>query len=703
MTGLRNVWSVWCLLLFLFLVLIQQPGTAQSERGLKLTLSPQDDTSTDVRRARTVSLYVEPGEPVSPFLSAGPFTATWEGALTFPDFGKDVTISARGRGTLSVKVNGEKVLDGTLKGRKRVTGDTVGIRNGNNPLTVTYESPQEGDAWLRLYWEADDFYHEPLPVKQLVHERTDRMKQRQKRREGRSLFLNHRCVACHQDKQNVLDDGAHELNMDAPDLSAAGTKFQQDWLANWIADPEQYRENTSMPAVLHGNDKRVRRQAKHIAAYLSTRTNESASGPDVTVSDQQVNEGSRHFRRFGCVACHTVEETKQDGSPVSEDRVSLSYVAEKWNPGPLVNYLMNPRSHYEWNPMPDFRLNQTKAKALAAFLIEKTSDDDQEASARPTAGKGRPKRGKKLMKKKGCNRCHAGDEQSTGKQYDAHPLHEVFSFDGSDKVHGCLAEAEERRKKAPDFDFGEQDRAALVAYLSAAEPESLARSVPAEFAARQVDRLNCVACHRRDGKQSVWSRLPEKQTKVELDPERTKGVKQLRPPLTWVGDMLQYDWLKNTIHGTLEEKSRPMLIARMPGFGPYSSGLAEGLAAQHGYPPSPVSYSSSLNKGRKGKQIVEALNCYSCHAAGDRKSNTFEVAGINFVKSGERLHRNFAIRWTLAPGRIRGDTGMPAFFQWGEPSPLSNILNGNLHQQMKALWHYLRNAEQLESESPDNK
>jgi mono/diheme cytochrome c family protein len=698
MTEFRNVWSVWCLLLFPFLVLIQQPGTAQSERGLRLTLSPQNDTSTDVRRARTVSLYVEEGEPVSPFLPSGPFTATWEGALTFPDFGKDVTISARGRGTLSVTMNGKNVFEGALKGQKRVQGDTVGIRNGKNPLTVTYESPEEGDAWVRLYWEADDFYHEPLPVKQLVHERTDRMKQKQKRRKGRALFLNHRCVACHQDKQNVLEEGANELNMDAPDLSAAGTKFRQDWLANWIADPQQYRPDTSMPAVLHGKDKRVRRQAKHIAAYLSTCTNESASGPDVTVSDQQVSEGSRHFRRYGCVACHTVEEAKQDGSPGSYDRVSLSYVAEKWKPGPLAHYLMNPRAHYDWNPMPDFRLNQTKAKALAAFLIEQTSDDEQGAPAGKTAGKGRPKRGKKLMKKKGCNRCHAEVSEGTSKGYDAPPLHEVFSLDGSDNVHGCLAEAEGRRKKAPEFNFPEQDTSALVAYLSAAEPESLSRSVPAEFAARQVDRLNCTACHRRDGQQSVWSRLPEKQTKVELDQERTKGVKQLRPPLTWVGDMLQYDWLKNTIHGTLEEKTRPMLVARMPGFGPYSSGLAEGLAAQHGYPPERMTYTDSLKKGRKGKRIVETLNCYSCHAAGDRKSNTFEVAGINFVKSGKRLHRNFAIRWTLEPGRVRGDTGMPAFFQWGEPSPLSNILDGNLHKQMKALWHYLQNTKQLESD-----
>ncbi len=686
------------------LLLVHVAGVTQEQKqGLRLFLSSDSVDSTDVRRARTVSLYVPEDKPVSPFLPAGPFSATWKGALTYGDFGMDVTISARGRGTLHVTVNGETALDGKLQGRTRVSGEAVGVQNGKNPLEVTYTSPPDGPAWIRLYWESEDFYPEPLPVDQLVYSRTDRMKKQTFLRNGRNLFMEHRCVQCHQSETGFDRKWTSPgIAKDAPDLSAAGTMFRTEWIAEWVADPHSHRSDASMPAVLHGSKQRVERKAQAIAAYLSRRTDASAAGSEIQISDRQKKQGRRLFRRFGCMGCHTLSgKEKQGSSKPSFDRLSLSYVADKWKPGALATYLMNPRDHYRWNPMPDFRLNEKKAKALASYLIQETGHGEETEPVKVTEE--RVKRGKRLTVRCGCQTCHTGTgtEEHGDQSFEAPSLQSIMSSTqtaAAGEGTGCLAGETGTHGKAPNFEFDDRERKALRTFLRSERADSLSRSVPAEFAARQMERLRCNACHRRDGSSSVWSRLPDEQTEVSLDQEKTHGVKQLRPPLTWAGDMLQFNWLKDTVTGSLQQKTRPWLAARMPGFGPYGPGLARGMAAQHGYPPERISYASdSLERARKGKQIVSDLNCYSCHGAGDREPNTFEVAGINFFKSGERLHRQFAIRWTLAPGRVRSDTGMPAFFQWGKPSPLPGILNGDLRKQMDGVWQYLRHAEELET------
>jgi len=52
----------------------------RSAPGLILTMKAGDQV--DTRAARLVTLYVPKGEPISPFLPAGAFTAAWQGEIT---------------------------------------------------------------------------------------------------------------------------------------------------------------------------------------------------------------------------------------------------------------------------------------------------------------------------------------------------------------------------------------------------------------------------------------------------------------------------------------------------------------------------------------------------------------------------------------------------------------------------------------------
>ena len=84
--------------------------SAKSEQGLILTLSAGG--KSDTRAARLVSLYAPAGQPISPFLPSGAFTAKWEGDITSGLRG-EYTFAAKLKGKLKLSINGQPVLEGT--------------------------------------------------------------------------------------------------------------------------------------------------------------------------------------------------------------------------------------------------------------------------------------------------------------------------------------------------------------------------------------------------------------------------------------------------------------------------------------------------------------------------------------------------------------------------------------------------------------
>src|SRR5688572_27472356 len=87
--------------------LADQP--AKLEQGLTLTFTVGE--KSDTRDARLIAWYVPAGAPVTPFLPAGPFTARWEGEINSP-LRTEYTITATVRGTLTLSINGQQILEG---------------------------------------------------------------------------------------------------------------------------------------------------------------------------------------------------------------------------------------------------------------------------------------------------------------------------------------------------------------------------------------------------------------------------------------------------------------------------------------------------------------------------------------------------------------------------------------------------------------
>ncbi len=195
-----------------------------------------------------------------------------------------------------------------------------------------------------------------------------------------------------------------------------------------------------------------------------------------------------------------------------------------------------------------------------------------------------------------------------------------------------------------------------------------------EYAASQVETLNCAACH---------------------------GVVESLPTLSLMGEKLKPEWLASILEGTLFYKPRPWLESRMPAFASRGKRIAQGLAMLNGYPPTSSRGSEpEEDLVAVGQKLISAnggLACVTCHAVGDMPATAvFESNGINFAYANERLQPDFFHRWILKPTQIDPETKMPVYFFGGE-SPLPDILEGNATDQIKAIWEYFKQGFDIEA------
>jgi mono/diheme cytochrome c family protein len=656
------------------------PLGEEAERlGPGFTVTYRAKERTDIADARMAALFVPEGSPPSPFLPPGPFQAVFEGLVSV-DLGTDCTFSAQGTGAVQVTVNGKPALVAKGPDLSKTEGKSVLLKKGKNKLVMTYQSPEKGDAWVRLSWVSSDFPQEPVGPQAAVHVATARDLRLQRRvREGRELFALRRCGKCHA--TGIPKGGMPELEMDAPSLAEAGARLRREWIEKWVQGPRAIRPEATMPHLSGIGPE----QAADLAAYLSTLGQPGTAPP---ADPELAKSGGTLFAELRCIGCHTLPE-----NPPAPDRIPYTFLAAKFAPASLVQFLLAPDKHYAWIEMPNFRLSPEEASRLAQFLLSRKGE------AIPPSGRaGDPGRGKTLVETSGCLACHQGPGTNQAK---APALREIPPEGWS---RGCLAE--KGSGKAPDFGLGERERGALLAFLST-DLSSLSREAHAEFAERQVRWLRCQACHKRDGEHDRWADLAS-ETKHLLPPkkESTSEFVEVAPPdpvipsLTWIGEKLKPEWAVAFLRGEVKDRPRPFLnLLRMPSFTSRAEALIRGFAYQHGYPavavPEAEPNAELVPVGRKLSGPNGGLDCLSCHAIGPRAATkVFEAPAPNFKFVRSRIRRDYFERWVRSPLRVEPGTKMPQFFQDGR-TQLTEILDGDAGRQIDALWQYLLEGEKI--------
>jgi len=671
-----------------------QPGLIQAFTGKNAA----GGAASDRRVARLFALYVAAGEAPAAFLAPGPFSSTWTGAINL-EVWDELSFMAEGAGSLTMKINGKLVLEVPRLSSDRWSAKAsplTRLEKGANKIELAYKSPEQGDAWVRLYWRAKEIAIEPVPPGVLTHDGADRDPVRDALRSGRELFATQRCARCHQPGDTgPAATAMPELAIDAPDLRDAGVRLNAAWMAAWIRDPQKLRPNASMPGLLHAGIGRspgeLDQDAADLAAFLAAGA--PAAAAEKPAAAEQVQLGGWLFAQFGCLACHGPgSEAGADGRA----HIDLRHVRAKWRADALLAFLRKPSSHYGWIRMPDFKLEPAQAEALAAFV---RSDGLVKQVAAPAAIAGDAVRGKARAQTLGCASCHQLDGGVTAK-----PAAALTTLTASES--GCLAAPTDAAKRgaAPAYALDAGQRLALRIFLGEGERarDSLRRRVPAEDGERRIAAQRCVACHERESEDSILSRLDDNvrafiktlptSADQDLVDSANAAIEQRRPSLIYLGEKLHAPWMTAFISGAVDYRPRPWLRMHMPAFAANADVIARGVAAEHGYAGNTTPVPPPKELIAQGKELADntGFNCIQCHGIGPEPAReVFEAPGVNLWYSTQRLRPDYYHRWVRAPLRIDQLSKMPQFANAQGETPLTDVLGGDARKQYEAIWQFL--------------
>ncbi|MGC6426791.1 MAG: c-type cytochrome [Akkermansiaceae bacterium] len=635
--------------------------------ALKTTFTSGEESISST--ARMPALFVEKGTPPVQGMAPGAFNADFEGTLTLEKRSR-LTFSFEGNGQATLFVNDEEVLkvEGDLSSAE---SDRLRLNPGDHSIKVSYQSPEDGSGSFRLFWaERKAFPREPMP--------STAFKSADQAINAAHLVASHNCTKCHE-TGDLGKLAMPELAHSGPDLTHIGDRVTEEWLVRWIAEPDKLKHTTTMPAMVNHKTPEGAQEAADLAAYLATlKKTEPSPAPDKALA----KDGGVHFHNLGCVACHTLPSNSE--LDFDQNRIPLNNTASKYRGDTLVKFLKNPAQHHKAIKMPNFRLNDSEAQAIAAFLTQESTGNHTPDPSEFAPGDAA--RGKEVAIKLNCASCHIGLPASSSK---APKLSDLKNW--SDQ--GCLG-PDEKRGNAPRLILSKKEKEALVK-AGANLAKQIRFDSPSNYATRQTKALRCNSCHEHDGKASLLTGNHAQSKKLVAHIEgHAEKLEQSRPPLTHMGAMLHTAYLEKMLLGTAAPRPRPWLDMRMPSYDLHAKTLAKGLAHQHGLPTStPPNAKPLQDQIETGKMLagMTGYACVTCHGIGDQKAvAAFEVQGINFALAHERLRTDYYLQWMHNPTRMVPGTKMPKYTNDDGSALRPDILDGDSRKQFEAIKAYFQ-------------
>jgi len=459
------------------------------------------------------------------------------------------------------------------------------------------------------------------------------------------------CAACHASGQPAF---AAKMG---PELSGVGARSNGAHLRRFLASPSGVKPGTTMPDVLgHLPETQRDEAANALAHYLATLGKPVASGLPGT---EAVERGRALYHSVGCVACHSSEKPLPGSVP-------LGPLAEKFTLFSLTEFLKDPLAARPSGRMPDSHLEHAEAEDIASYLLreQKVALETFQPDAKLAA------RGKQLFVEHRCQACH-----STGEKVAPAALAALSKVRPGE---GCLSE---KRGDWPRYPLSTAQRTAVKAALA----QEAKAWTPVEQAQLSLTRLNCVACHQRDGLGGVATNRNEYFTGKD---ENLGDQGRLPPPLTGVGAKLKAAWLRDVMANGAS--ARPYLHTRMPKFGSANTeALAGWLRQLDTLPPAEFTPVAKRDKPHEaGRELAgsKGFNCIACHTF--REKSAGAIRALDLMTMTERLEENWFHHYMTSPQRFSPLTIMPAFWPDGK-SPLPEVLGGDPGRQRDALWQWL--------------
>ena len=236
-----------------------------------------------------------------------------------------------------------------------------------------------------------------------------------------------------------LDQRSHslirEMKKVGPSLKEVRVKLRKEWIPVWVKNPNQWRPGTKMPTFRLDDD-----EVRAISAFI---WQAGVNGKVATNPQGDAERGKELFETRGCMACHSMQDGKQDTFAAN-----LIREGEKANYDYLVRWIHNPRERtapyctfekkdlteedYKRNnvpyivdtehtrcpndghelvvmqmtPMPSLRLTVEEARDIAAYVIARKQANASYPAADYMDDPKLKARGQFLVRFYGCAGCH---------------------------------------------------------------------------------------------------------------------------------------------------------------------------------------------------------------------------------------------------------------------------------------------------------
>jgi len=240
----------------------------------------------------------------------------------------------------------------------------------------------------------------------------------------------------------------------------------------------------------------------------------------------QLNLGRTMLARYGCVHCHTI--ARPDGTKLvaTDHPPSLMHIADKTTSEWIFSWLKDPQAYAASTTMPDYKLSDTDASDISAYLVSSSTPQAGDTATRNTksAAPADSSAGPSLYGESFCSSCHAV-QNAAGNLVGGDVGPELTRIGNKVKPEWLAAWLDNPRTydattPMPHYRFTPQQVATLVEYLQSKSDSdygsgvhpNLATSVQIAHGRKLIVELGCAACHGINGVQKPENFAPELST-----------------------------------------------------------------------------------------------------------------------------------------------------------------------------------------------
>ncbi len=189
---------------------------------------------------------------------------------------------------------------------------------------------------------------------------------------GADIFQANDCQTCHYTdgpaKEKTIDD---QLAKKGPELWYAGSKFQRDWLEDWLQDAQPIRPlkyNTITETNPGGHPNLGDDDAAAVTDFLMSLTSDAVEAGVIEPKKKDRKARPIFAKDQPCGACHQYPTKKKVKGGLSGP--SLVGASQRLNPDWIYAYLARPEVFKPIKMMPVFRnvLSDEQMRAVAAYV-----------------------------------------------------------------------------------------------------------------------------------------------------------------------------------------------------------------------------------------------------------------------------------------------------------------------------------------------